>query len=166
MWLSWDAKPTTCCTFRTSFQLYLRHKMNCLKAGVGQAHWDICACTRKHTHANTDISRSKIETVEGIFISLILFLRFASVPRTDVTRPNFRFRNCGERTCKVIWLLYYSPNTHWAFFGYVLFYVSLTLLKTCFHTDTSRVINGDATFYMSGSWNDLGKRDISFLSFN
>lgn len=61
MWLSRDAKPTTCFTFRTSFQLDLRHIMNCRKAGVGQVHGDIDACTHKHIHANTDISLSKIE---------------------------------------------------------------------------------------------------------
>lgn len=129
---SQDAKPTMCFTFWTGFHVYLRHVMNCLKAGVGQVHWAIYTRVHEHTHshtcthANGDISLSKIEKQiwnhGGDFCLVDLVFLFCQwTLNWCVTVSDFSFSNWRWRTREVILLptLFLQITTELFWFGFV-----------------------------------------------
>ena len=143
----------------TSFQLYLRHVMTrdelsegrCGTGSLRYLHgaegWCMHARAHVHTHTHTYTHtfllaklRNGSKIMEGIFV----WFCFCVLPVN--TEPMWLHPTLGlemrdEGLIKLLWWLILFPNTHWDFSVlFVLFSVSLGLLKLCFRTDISRAL--------------------------
>ena len=141
----------------TSFQLYLRHVMTrdelsegrCGTGSLRYLHgaegWCMHARAHMHTHTHTHthilISKieKRIQNHGGDFCLIFCVLPVNTEPMW--LHPTLGLEMRDEGLVKLLWWLILFPNTHWDFSVlFVLFSVSLGLLKLCFRTDISRAL--------------------------